>query len=63
MVTGCASKYVREQGMESGAFKVGDSVPVYGVTPRGQHLIEERIRFTGKKIEPKPGARQPDRLI
>lgn len=63
VITGCASKYVREQGMESGAFKVGDSVPVFGITPRGQRLIEERIKFTGKKIEPKPGAKQPDRLI
>jgi putative methanogenesis marker protein 8 len=63
VITGCASKYIREQGMASGAFKVGDSVPVFGVTPRGQHLIEERIKFTGKSIEPKPGAKQPDRLI
>lgn len=63
VITGCASKYVREQGMSSGAFKVGDSVPVFGVTERGQRLIEERIKYTGKSIEPKPGARQPDRLI
>ncbi|HTY91534.1 MAG TPA: methanogenesis marker 8 protein [Methanocella sp.] len=63
VVTGCASKYVRQQGMESGAFKVGDSVPVFGVTDRGQRLIEEHIKYTGKKIEHKPGAKQPDRLI
>lgn len=63
VVTGCASKYVRGQGIASGAFKVGDSVPVFGVTPRGQHLIEERIRVTGKSIEPKPDAKQPDKLI
>lgn len=63
VVTGCASKYVRGQGIESGAFKVGDSVPVFGVTDRGRHLIEERIKFTGKSMEPKPGAKQPDRLI
>jgi putative methanogenesis marker protein 8 len=63
VITGCASKYVREQGTASGAFKVGDSVPVFGVSPRGRRLIEERIKFTGKSIEPKPGAKQPDRLI
>jgi putative methanogenesis marker protein 8 len=63
VVTGCASKYVREQGTASGAFKVGDSVPVFGVTPRGIRLIEERIKYTGKSIAPKPGAKQPDRLI
>jgi putative methanogenesis marker protein 8 len=63
VITGCASKYVREQGMASGAFKVGDSVPVFGVSERGRRLIEERIKYTGKSIEPKPGAKQPDRLI
>ena len=30
VITGCASKYIREQGIESGAFRVGDSIPVYG---------------------------------
>ncbi len=63
VITGCASKYVREQGMASGAFRVGDSVPVFGVSERGRRLIEERIKYTGKSIEPKPGAKQPDRLI
>ncbi len=63
VVTGCASKYVREQGVSSGAFKVGDSVPVFGVSERGKRLIEERIKYTGKSIAPKPGAKQPDRLI
>ncbi len=63
VVTGCASKYIRGQGMASGAFKVGDSVPVFGVTARGQNLIEERIRVTGKSIESKPDAKQPDKLI
>lgn len=63
VATGCASRYIRGQGIESGAFRVGDSVPVFGVTDRGRRLIEERIKFTGKSIEPKPGAKQPDRLI
>ncbi len=63
VITGCASKYVREQGMASGAFKVGDSVPVFGVSERGKRLIEERIKHTGKPIVPRPGAKQPDRLI
>jgi putative methanogenesis marker protein 8 len=63
VITGCASKYVREQGIASGAFKVGDSVPVFGITERGKRLIEERIKYTGKSIAPRPGAKQPDRLI
>jgi len=63
VVTGCASKYVREQGVSSGAFKVGDSVPVFGVSDRGKRLIEERIKYTGKSVVPKPAAKLPDRLI
>jgi len=63
VITGCASKYVRDQGISSGAFKVGDSVPVFGITERGKRLIEERIKYTGKSITLKPGAKQPDRLI
>jgi putative methanogenesis marker protein 8 len=63
VITGCASKYIREQGMESGALRVGDSIPVYGVTARGQKLIEERIKAMGKPIVSKPDAKQPDKLI
>lgn len=63
VITGCASKYIREQGIESGSFRVGDSIPVYGATPRGQELIEERIKAMGKPIVPKPDAKQPDKLI
>ncbi len=63
IITGCASKYVREVAAEQKTFKIGDSVPMFGVTPRGVHLIEERIRFTGKEIKPNPQAPQPDKLL
>jgi putative methanogenesis marker protein 8 len=63
VLTGCASKYIREQGMESGAFRVGDSIPIFGATQRGQMLIEERIKAMGKPIVAKPDAKQPDKLI
>lgn len=63
VITGCASKYIREQGIASGAYKVGDSIPVFGVTERGRRLIEERIKVMGKPIVAKPGAKQPDKLI
>lgn len=63
VATGCASKYIRELGAEKGVYKVGDSVPIFGVTPRGRHLIEERIKHMGKPVTPKPGAPQPDKLL
>ena len=49
--------------MESGAFRVGDFIPVYGVSARGQKLIEERIKAMGKPFVAKPDAKQPDKLI
>jgi putative methanogenesis marker protein 8 len=63
VATGCASKYIREEGSKKALCKVGDSVPIFGVTPRGQALIEERIKFMGKPIVAKPNAPQPDRLL
>jgi len=63
VATGCASKYIREVGAEKALCKVGDSVPIFGITPRGQALIEERIKFMGKPVVSKPDAKQPDRLI
>jgi putative methanogenesis marker protein 8 len=63
VATSCASKHIREEGAEKAVCKVGDSIPIYGVTPRGKELIEERIKFMGKPIVPKPGAPQPDRLL
>jgi hypothetical protein len=63
VATGCASKYIREEGANKAICKVGDSIPIFGITPRGKELIEERIKFMGKPIVPKPGAPQPDRLL
>jgi putative methanogenesis marker protein 8 len=61
--TGCASKNVRKEGAAKAICKVGDSVPIFGITPRGKELIEERIKFMGKPIVPKPDAKLPDPLI
>jgi len=63
IATGCASKYIREVGAATNAFKIGDSVPMFGISPRGVHLIQERIRFMGKEIKPNPQAPQPDKLL
>ena len=63
VATGCASKNIRIQGAAKAICKVGDSVPIFGVTPRGKELIEERIKFMGKPIVPKPDAKLPDPLL
>ena len=61
--TGCASKYIRARGTRDGIFKVGDSIPIFALTPRGRLLVEERLKFIGKPIIAKPDAKQPDKLL
>src|SRR5271157_276920 len=61
--TGCASRFIRECAIRDDTFKVGDSIPIFGITPRGCELIEERIKFMGKPVVPKKDAPQPDRLL
>lgn len=63
IATGCASKFIREYGVKCNAYKVGDSVPMFGISERGTGLIEERIKFTGKEIKANPNAPQPDKLL
>jgi putative methanogenesis marker protein 8 len=63
VATGCASKYIRAAGEKYHAFRVGSSVPIFGVSARGRRLIEERVRLTGKDTTIKIDAPQPDNLV
>lgn len=63
IATGCASRYIREIGTGKNIYRVGDSIPIFGITGRGRNLIDERIRYMGKPIVSKPGAKQPDKLV
>lgn len=62
VATGCASKHIRGYGLKHNIFKVGDSVPIFGITGRGRGFIEERMKFIGKPYTSDPGAKQPDNL-
>ena len=56
VVTGCASKYIREIGGEKDCFKAGDSIPIFGVTESGKRFLKMRIDKIGglkKKKDPK----------
>ena len=56
VVTGCASKYIREVGEEKECFSAGDSIPIFGVTEAGKKFLEMRIEKIGglkKKNNPK----------
>lgn len=62
VVTGCASKYVREIGEDREVFKAGASIPIYGVTKAGKSFLKRRIEKIGG-LKNKPEAKIPDPLI
>jgi putative methanogenesis marker protein 8 len=47
VVTGCASKYIRNIGKEKEYFVAGDSIPIFGVTDAGKRFMELRIEKIG----------------
>ncbi|HEX3014078.1 MAG TPA: methanogenesis marker 8 protein [Methanobacterium sp.] len=62
VITGCASKYVREIGEAREIFKAGASIPIYGVTKYGENFLKRRIKRIGG-LKDKKGAKIPDPLI
>ncbi|MDI6723438.1 MAG: DUF2099 family protein [Methanobacterium sp.] len=62
VVTGCASKYIREVGKDREVFAVGASIPIYGVTEDGENFLKIRIDKIGG-LKDKPHAKIPDPLI
>lgn len=56
VVTGCASKYIRQIGEQEEYFVAGASIPIYGVTEAGKRFLKMRIDKIGglkEKIDPK----------
>ncbi len=47
VITGCASKCVREIGEDKSYFRAGESIPIYGVTEAGKKFLELRIEKIG----------------
>lgn len=62
VVTGCASKYIREIGMDKGLFKAGGCIPIFGVTEEGKSFIKRRIERIGG-LKEKKDAEIPKPLI
>lgn len=61
VITGCASKWVRQVAKERALLQAGTKVPVYAASEEGRRLIEDRFRQIGKKIE--SGAEDPPRPL
>jgi len=62
IVTGCASKPIREIGDEIAIMKVGESIPIYATTLKGKEFLEKRIEKIGG-ISPKKDPKIPKPLI
>ena len=62
IVTGCASKPIREIGDEIAIMKVGESIPIYATSEKGKEFLERRIKKIGG-IKPKKDAKIPKPLI
>lgn len=62
VVTGCASKYIRNMAVDMGLFKVGDCIPIFGVTKEGKEFIKRRVTKIGG-LKEKQDAKIPKPLI
>ncbi len=62
VITGCASKYIREEGENRGIFKAGASIPIYGVSEAGEKFLKRRIEKIGG-LKEKKDAKIPKPLI
>jgi putative methanogenesis marker protein 8 len=62
IITGCASKYIKEVGEKRKIFTAGASIPIYGVTEAGEKFLKRRIEKIGG-LKDKPNAKIPDPLI
>jgi putative methanogenesis marker protein 8 len=62
VVTGCASKYIREIGDEKDYLKAGASIPIYGVTESGKRFLKMRIDKIGG-LKEKKNPKIPEPLI
>lgn len=62
VITGCASKYIREVGENREVFTAGASIPIYGATEAGEKFLKRRIEKIGG-LKDKKGAKIPDPLI
>ncbi len=62
VVTGCASKYIREIGKQEECYSAGASIPIYGVTESGKKFLKMRIDKIGG-LKEKKNPKLPNPLI
>ena len=63
VVTGCASKHLRDIGDEENIFKVGTSIPIFGASEKGEEFIKLRLDKIGGPKKKTGNSRHPEPLI
>ncbi|MEM3531937.1 MAG: DUF2099 family protein, partial [Candidatus Methanomethyliaceae archaeon] len=69
LLTGCASKWVREIAGEKALLQAGSSIPVFAITENGRALVINKIKGINAQILvklqrlPYQGDRHPEPLI
>lgn len=62
VITACASKHLRDLASKKRVFQAGESIPIYGVTPKGISFLKLRIEKIGG-LKKKKNAKSPAPLI
>ncbi|HXZ23387.1 MAG TPA: DUF2099 family protein, partial [Methanomassiliicoccales archaeon] len=53
IISGCASRWLREEAKTRALLQAGTKVPVYAATPFGKKVLEQRLKQIG--LEPASG--------
>ncbi len=61
IISGCASKWIREEAKSRALLQAGNKVPVYAVSKFGRAILEERLKQVGSR--PEVGTEDPPRPL
>ena len=63
VVTGCASKHLRDIGKELNVFSVGTSIPIFAASDNGEKFIKLRLDKIGGPKKKTGNSKQPNPLV
>lgn len=63
VVTGCASKHLRDIGKELNVFSVGTSIPIFAASDKGEEFIKLRLDKIGGPKKKTGNSKQPNPLV
>ena len=63
VITGCASKHLRDIGKELKVFSVGTSIPIFAASDKGEEFIKLRLDKIGGPKKKTGNSKQPNPLV